>query len=208
MSMSLISCGTATDNRYRDTAMLERPPTLAVSPQAREQSRTADDNMAQKKRGGEDEEEATAYMTTTMPPLLIIKQPYDLAWDTLGHALKQEYLKVTNREQGKGLYFVTYDAETQAEKESGFFDKTVSIFKDKPQKERYVLTVTAKGEETQISAAINNAPKQNATSENTDKASTSPEDGPEKLLLLIYKTMSDKPQKEKEEKKSEHRHED
>jgi uncharacterized lipoprotein len=149
-----------------------------------------------------------AYMTTTTPPLLMIKQPYDQAWDTLGHALKQDTLKVTERKQDKGLYFVTYDHEAQAEKESGFFGKTLSLLQDKFKEEHYVLTLTAKGEETQISAAIDNAPKQSEGSENTDKASTPPEDGPEKLLLSIYKTISDKPQKDNEEKKSSHRHKD
>ena len=206
LSLGVVSCGTATDNRYRDTAMLERPPKLAVTHQAGEQLRTADDTGVQKKQGGGDEE-ATAYMTTTTPPLLIIKQPYDLAWDTLGHALKQDYLKVTDRKQDKGLYFVTYDHEAQAEKESGFFDKSVSFFLDQLNEEHYILTVTAKGEETQISAAVNNAPKQSG-SENKDAASAPPSDGPEKLLLSIYKTMSDKPQKDKEEKKSKRRHKD
>jgi len=207
LSLGLVSCGTATDSRYRDTAMLERPPSLAVNHQAREQSRTADENRAQKKQV-EENEEATVYMTTTTPPLLIIKQPYDLAWDTLGHALKQDTLKVTERKQDKGLYFVTYDREAQAEKESGFFGKALSLLQDKFKEEHYILTVTAKGEETQISAAIDNAPKPSEGSENTDSASTPPEDGAEKLLLSIYKAMSDKPEKEKEEKKSSRRHKD
>ena len=208
LSLCLVSCGTATDTRYRDTAMLERPPTLAVTHQAGEPSRAADESMAQKNRDGE-ESEAIVYMTTTTPPLLVIKQPFDLAWDTLGHALKQDTLKVTEREQDKGLYFVSYDPEAQAEKEGGFFNKTLSIFQDKLKEEHYVLTVTAKGEETQISAAINNAPKHSEGSENNENTPAPPADGAEKLLLSIYKAMSDKPQKEeKEEKKPRHRHKD
>ena len=210
LSLGVVSCGgTATDNRYRDTAMLERPPKLAVAHQAGEPSYTADEARAQKKQGGEVEEATTtAYMTTTTPPLLIIKQPYNQAWDTLGHALKQDYLKVTERKQDKGLYFVTYDHEAQAEKESGFLDKTLSFLLDQPNEEHYILTVTAKGEETQISATVNNAPKQSEGSENKDAESAPPVDGPEKLLSMIYKAMSDKPQKDKEEKKSRRRHKD
>ena len=206
LSLGLVSCGTATDTRYRDTAMLERPPKLAVTHQAGEQSLTTDDTRPQKKPGGEDEE-ATVYMTTTTPPLLIIKQAYNLAWDTLGHALKQDTLKVTERNQDKGLYFVSYDREAQAEKESGFFGKALSLLQDKFKEEHYILTVTAKDEETQISATIDPAPKQSEGSENKDDAPVPPEDGPEKLLLSIYKTMSDKPQ-DKEDKKSRHRHKD
>ncbi len=209
LSLGLVSCGTATDSRYRDTAMLERPPALAVSHQAGEPSRTSDESMAQKNRDGE-ESDTVVYMSATEPSLLVIKQPYDLAWDTLGHALKQDFLKVTERNRDKGLYYVTYDREAQAEKEGGFFDKALSLLQDKFNEEHYVLTVTAKGEETQISAAINNETKTNAASAK-DSGATPAADGAEKLLLSIYKTMSDKPQKEKEEKEqktSKRRHKD
>ena len=55
----------------------------------------------------------------------MIRQPLDLGWNTLGHALKQDYLKVSDRQQEKGLYFVSYNPEIVAEKDSGFFDSTL-----------------------------------------------------------------------------------
>ena len=109
LSLGLVSCGTSEDSRYRDTAMLERPPALAVSKQAGE-PRITDNSTIPKKRD-ETGLGSDVYMTTTTPPQLIIKQPFDDAWNTLGLALKQSEIEITDREHDKGLYYVTYDPE-------------------------------------------------------------------------------------------------
>ena len=199
LSLGLVSCGGPTESRYRDTAMLERPPTLPVTHQSAEQSAQEDHKLGQAKMQQE-HEEPSVYMKSTTPPLLMIRQPFELGWDTLGHALKQDYLRVTYREQAKGLYFITYSPEVLEKKDSGFFDKALSVFKEDRQEEYYVLTVTEQHLETQVSISVN---QQKTT---TDGSSPSAEDA-DKLLLLIYKSMSDKPQPEKnEEKTTDRRH--
>ena len=199
LSLGLVSCGGPTESRYRDTAMLERPPTLPVTHQSAEQSAQEDHKLGQAKMQQE-HEEPSVYMKSTTPPLLMIRQPFELGWDILGHALKQDYLRVTYREQAKGLYFITYSPEVLEKKDSGFFDKAFSVFKEDRQEEYYVLTVTEQHLETQVSISVN----QQKT--NTDGSSPSAEDA-DKLLLLIYKSMSDKPQPEKnEEKTTDRRH--
>ena len=40
----------------------------------------------------------------------MIKQPFDDAWNTLGLALKQSEIEITDREHDKGLYYVSYDS--------------------------------------------------------------------------------------------------
>ncbi len=198
LSLGLVSCGGPTESRYRDTAMLERPPILPVIHQAAEQSVLEDHKLGQKKLQQENEE-PSVYMTSATPPLLMIRQPLDLGWNTLGHALKQDYLKVSDRQQEKGLYFVSYNPEIVAEKDSGFFDSTLSVFKKKRQEEHYVLTVTEQYLETQVAISVN----QKKTTPGESKATATAEDA-DKLLLLIYKSMSDKSQPEKnEEKKNE-----
>jgi len=189
LSLGLVACGAPTESRYRDTALLERPPILPVTHQSVEQSALADSKLGQTKLQQE-HEEPSVYMTSTTPALLMIRQPLELGWDTLGHALKQDYLRVTYREQAKGLYFITYSPEVLEEKDSGFFDKALSVFKEDRQEEYYVLTVTEQHLETQVSISVN---QQKTT---TDGSSPSAEDA-DKLLLLIYKSMSDKPQPEK-----------
>jgi uncharacterized lipoprotein len=193
LSLGLVSCGGPTESRYRDTAMLERPPTLPVTHQSADQSAHEDHKLGQAKMQQE-HEERSVYMKSTTPPLLMIRQPFELGWDTLGHALKQDYLRVTYREQAKGLYFITYSPEVLDGKDSGFFDKAISAFKKDRQEEYYVLTVTEQHLETQVNISVN---QQKTT---TDGSSPSAEDA-DKLLLLIYKSMSDKPQPEKHEEK-------
>jgi len=193
LSLGLVSCGTPKESRYRDTAMLERPPTLPIMHQSAEQSALEDHKLGQTKLQQE-QEQPSVYMTSTAPPLLMIRQPLELGWDTLGHALKQDYLKVTGRQQEKGLYFISYDPEILADKDSGFFEKTISVFKKKHQEEFYLLTVTEQNLETQVSISVN---QQKISA---DGAAPLVEDA-DKLLLLIYKSMNEKPQSEKHEEK-------
>ncbi len=192
LSLGLVSCGAPTESRYRDTAMLERPPILPVTHQSAEQSVLADHKLGQTTLQQE-HAEPSVYMTSTTPAQLMIRQPLELGWDTLGHALKQDYLKVSDRQQEKGLYFISYNPEVLAEKDSGFFDKTLSVFKKERQEEYYVLTVTEQNLETQVSISVN---QQKST---VDGSSPLAEDA-DKLLLLIYKSMSDKPEKHEENK--------
>ena len=203
LSLGLASCGTSKESRYRDTAMLERPPTLPVTHQSAEQPALAEHKLGQTTLQQE-HEESNVYMTGTTPPLLMIRQPLKLGWNTLGHALKQDYLKVSDRQQEKGLYFISYNPQILAEKDSGFFDKAIAMLKKVRQEEYYVLTVTEQHLETQVSISVNQ--QQNTTADGSppvDESSPSTEDA-DKLLLLIYKSMSDKPQPDKhEEKKNE-----
>jgi uncharacterized lipoprotein len=210
LSLGLVSCGTPKESRYRDTAMLERPPTLPVAHQLAEQSALEDRKLGQAKMQQE-HEEPSVYMNSTTPALLMIKQPLELGWDTLGHALKQDYLKVTDRQQEKGLYFISYNPEILAEKDNGFFDKAIAVLKKVRQEEYYVLTVTEQHLETQVSISVNQQ-KITADGYGSSSADGSPpshgsspsDEDADKLLLLIYKSMSDKPQPDKhEEKKNE-----
>ena len=109
LSLALVSCGTAEDSRYRDTAILERPPALTGTKKAGEQHIT--DEVRFQKNATRTGLGSDVYMTTTTPSQLKIKQPFDDAWNTLSLALKQSEIKMTDSERDKGLYYVTYDPE-------------------------------------------------------------------------------------------------
>jgi uncharacterized lipoprotein len=204
LALILVSCGTTEEGRYRDTAMLERPPTIVVEKKAGEQHET-DNSAISSKENAQTDLNANVYMTASTPPLLIIKQSFDRAWDTLGQALKEDYIKISDREHDKGLYYVIYDADEQAVEEGNFFDKAISFFKDEHTGGSYVLTVEEKGSETQISAAINNEPRQGTLSDQKDNASAQTTvEGAEKLLLSLYKTMSDDQRHHREKKPGRH----
>ena len=183
LALILVSCGTTEEGRYRDTAKLERPPILAINKQAGEQSLT-DNSMIPKKR-----EEAglgsDVYISTTTPLHLRIKQPFDDAWHTLGLALKQSEIEITDHEHDKGLYYVTYDSEN-------------SFFSNKHNEAIYVLTVEKDGDESKITATLGNAAEQSSAGSRSehrglakDNSATQSTDGAEKLLQSLYKTIRD-----------------
>jgi uncharacterized lipoprotein len=183
LSLGLISCGTSEDSRYRDTAMLERPPELPVTKHAGE-LRINDNSTIPKKRD-ETGLGAAVSMTTTKPSQLIIKQPFDDAWSTLDLALKQSDIEITDREHDKGLYYVSYDP-------SG------SFFSKKQNEAIYVLTLERDGEDTKVTAALGSATEQTSSgsrgehsSPSSDNSATESTDGAEKLLQSLFETIRD-----------------
>jgi uncharacterized lipoprotein len=183
LSLGLVSCGTSEDSRYRDTAILERPPTLVVNKKAGE-PRIADNSTIPKKRDGTGLG-TDVYMTATTPPQLKIKQSFDNAWSTLGLALKQSEIEITDREHDKGLYYVSYDS-------SG------SFFSKKQNEAIYVLTVESDGAETKITVTLGNASEQTSSNSrgehrgsSSDNSAAQPTDGAEELLKSLYETIRD-----------------
>ncbi|MGZ4994438.1 MAG: outer membrane protein assembly factor BamC [Methylobacter sp.] len=176
----LVSCGTTEESRYRDTEHLERPPIVASSP-TREQ-RVADTSSIPKKKDnpglGSD-----VYQNT--PLQLTIRQSFDDAWITLGRALKQSGLKVTDHERDKGLYYVTQDTTDR----SGFFAKATAFLSDDPT--IYLLTVKQEGSETTVTATLANATEQSSAA-TEGKAQPTSMEGAEDLLQLVFKTLRDK----------------
>ena len=179
----LVSCGTAEQSRYRDTEALERPPTVTSSP-TREQ-RAVDTSSIPKKKDrtglGTD-----VYLNTSSQ--LTIKQPFDDAWSTLGRALKQSGIKITDHERDKGLYYVTQETEEP----TGFFAKATSFFSDDAA--IYLLTLKPYGEQTTVAATLANATEQSSAAK--DGAPQPSAEGAEDLLQLLFKTLRDKLEEE------------
>jgi hypothetical protein len=187
----LVSCSTSEESRYRDTAMLERPPILVVEKKAGGQVETDNSSVSSRKAGdtGLGEE---VYMTTSMPPVLIIKQPFDKAWNTVGQALKQNEIKITDREHDKGLYYVTYDPDRQVYEDTNIFGKITSFLTNEYDEQAYRLIVDKHDSETQISAEMVEDTEKNGLSDNADGYyDKKPSDGAEKLLQSLYKILRD-----------------
>ncbi len=179
LTVFLVSCGTTEESRYRDTEALERPPVVTNSSPTREQ-RVVDTSSIPKKKDntglGSD-----VYQST--PLQLTIKQPIDEAWSTLGRALKQSGIKVTDHERDKGLYYVTQDTADR----TGFFAKATAFLSDDPS--IYLLTVKSEGAETTVTATVANATEQSSgTGDNTPPPSI---EGAEDLMQALFKTLRD-----------------
>lgn len=177
----LISCGTAVDSRYRNTEMLERPPTVVVDRKAGE-SLYVDDSVIPRKKYksglGDD-----VYMTESTPEKLKIKQPIDDAWYTLDLALKQSQIKITDHERDKGFYYVSYKPSSFFENIGGLLEKE----HDEQDGAIYLLTVKEDGAETEVTAAIANASEQSSSGKNGAQRATA--EGAEDLLQQVYKTL-------------------
>lgn len=178
LTATLVSCGTTEEVRYRDTAMLERPPTLVTYSAVEKENKIVD--------SAEPEAEAktglgtNVYMSGSNSSLLIIKQSFDEAWNTFAQALKQQELEITDRNREEGAYYVTYDPDSY--QSGGIF----SFFNDEYIEEGYLLKLTPNGAETEITAEVVNQPGPDSLEDNER-----PVDGAEKLLISLYKTLHD-----------------
>lgn len=182
----LASCSsTAEESRYRDTEALERPPIVTTSPT--KEQRTVDNSSIPKKK---DSTGLGSDVYQGSPTQLTIKQSFGDAWNSLGRALKQSGIKITDHERDKGLYYVTQAQDK--EESTGFFAKAGSFFSDDPT--IYLLTVKEEGEETTVTATVANATEQSsATQDGTPHPSA---EGAEDLLQLLFKTLRDKLEEE------------
>ena len=189
VALLLVACGTTETSPYRDTSHLELPPGLQGSKEKPKPQSESDDSAIPDKSKAKTGLGDAVYLTTSKPPLLKIKQPFDIAWNTLDAALKQGDIEITDRELDKGLYYVTYDADSHTSENEDLADQLTSVLTNNYSKASYVLTVTAEGEETQISAALADKPDQGDDSEKPDNGDKT--DGADRLLQFIFETMRD-----------------
>jgi uncharacterized lipoprotein len=168
----LVSCGTATDSRYKDISHLERPPTLAANPTYNpSEAYTADDSRIEKKSetiGLGDK----VYLTEATPLQLRIKMPIDKAWYALAQALKQSAFKITDYDRDKKIYYIS-----SGESSDGFFS-----FLSSNTKINYVLSMKGSGNETAVMANL--ASEQSGAS-NQEGSDT------EKVLRNLYAILHD-----------------
>ena len=178
--MMLVSCG-GNDSRYRDTQLLERPPTLAVSKQAGEPTRIKDDSTIPKKRL-ETGLGSDVYMVESTPMQLKVKKPVDDAWRILGKALQQSQIKIIDHRQDKGLYYIYYQQESLVGNIASLFKKNKRD--DEHHDANYELTVKADKAETKITATPFNTAEPNSFDDNAAGDT-------EALLWALYRTLHD-----------------
>jgi uncharacterized lipoprotein len=178
LMMMLVACG-GDDPRYRNTEMLERPPTLAIDKKA-EALVVPDDSVVPKRKhtkGLQDD----VYLVTENPPVMNIKQPFETAWNTLEQALKQSEIRIADQERDKGLYYVDYNPPT-------LIGAVSSWVTDKHKQVIYVLAVTQDGAETRVTVT-KAAPAEQSSA--LEKVSDEPDDDAADLLRRLFETLRD-----------------
>lgn len=178
---AIVSCAKpAEDSRHRALDILERPPVLTSEKTV--QTQEADTSIIpvhENMKGlGKD-----VYLSTSTPPELILKRPFEAAWNIIGRALKKSDIKITDQERNKGFYYLSY-------KPSSLFEKLTAFISDFTPPDPYLLRVVEDGEQTKITAALTNAPETSTPSKKeTDK--TRPTDNSQQLLQQLYEILQE-----------------
>jgi uncharacterized lipoprotein len=173
VSLLLVSCG-GKDSRYRDTEMFERPPTLAIVKGIDEPAVEPDVSVVPKK-SGKPGLRKSVYLVESEPLKIKIKQNFDDAWRSVGLALKQSEIKITDHNRERGLYYLYYGSK-------GLFG--MFSHSDAQHEANFMLTLEPEEGEIKVTAIPINATEQN----DIDKAATSDQ---EALLRDLYETLHD-----------------
>lgn len=189
LSLMLVACSTTEERQYSSTELLERPPVLASDSRAEPETQVVDDSVVSQKESAEERKNGMGdkvYMSESNPPTLHIKQPIEGAWNTVGQALKQKELKITDFEKDKDLFYVAYDNR-------GFFNKVGGYFQSDEKDPIYQVKLTEDGEETIVTTTLANQTEQDAS--DSKKKVENSADSASELLQTIYLTMRDELQR-------------
>jgi uncharacterized lipoprotein len=161
--------------------MLERPPTLALQQNTQNTNVVIDDSIEpKKKRPGLNS--TVTLLGDVENKRVLIKQPITEAWRTLGMALKQSDIKITDYEKGKYNYYVNYHSQ-------GVLTNVINFLNEEESKTIYLLTLSSKGDDTLIQAELANRNEQK--SQNNDGVVIKSSDDSEGLIDAIYLLLHD-----------------
>lgn len=174
----LVACGSIENSRYRNTAMLEKPPTLAL--QKTPQNAVIDDSIEPKKQvGGLDEK---VVLLDESPKKLVLKQSISESWRTVGTALRQSDIKITDTDKAKYSYYVSYKLQ-------GVLKNILSALNEEETKTVYLVTLTPQNGDTLIQASLANRNEQR--SQNADENVMQVTDDSEGLVESLYHLLRD-----------------
>lgn len=175
----LAACGSIENSRYRDTAILEKPPILAL--QKTPVNSVIDDSVQPKKQiGGLDEK---VVLLDENPKKLVLKQSISEAWRTVGAALRQSDIKITDYEKAKYSYYVSYKAQ-------GVLKNILSALNEEETKTVYLITLTPQNGDTLIQASLANRNEQRSQNKE-ENVSTNVTDDSDGLIESLYHLLRD-----------------
>jgi hypothetical protein len=181
LASGLVACGGVENSRYRDTAVLEKPPILAL--QKTPQNAVIDDSVEPKKQlGGLDEK---VVLLDEKPQKLLLKLPVMDAWRMLGTALRQSDMKVTDYDKTKHLYYVSYKSQGTLSGLMSFINKDITEV-------IYLLNLEPKDGETLISATLaSNHEQRESANSNPDGIYENPAEDSDGLIEHLFHVLRD-----------------
>ncbi|MGR8979900.1 MAG: outer membrane protein assembly factor BamC [Gammaproteobacteria bacterium] len=186
---ALVSCAD-TDPRYKDTTMLERPPHMQAIHPAEERKTGEDSANAEPKvmTGLGDNVSMTPH---AKPPAIRLKQAFDEAWVTLGRALKQLELEISDRNREEKVYYVKYDPDDFRPEDAGILSAIGSSFKNDFAEETYILRVEPENSDTAITAELGDKADPEVGVDGKESEPRARSDGSLNLLKTVYKMLHD-----------------
>ena len=188
LSVALVSCAD-TDSRYRDTTMLERPPDMqAIHQSAEPNSDEGDENAEPEVKTGLGDKVS---LIDSNPPAIRLKQTFDEGWITIGRALAQLELKISDRNREEKVYYVKYDADQYQPENAGLLSMIASSFKNDYGEETYILRVQPYYPDMLITAESARKEERSAGDDIKQNETNNLPDGSSNLLKTLYKTLRD-----------------
>lgn len=180
LSSALVACSSGS-SRYRDTAMFEKPPTLAL--QKTPSNVVVDDSVEPKKQlGGLDEK---VELLDDSPKKISLKQPVMEAWRTVAAALRQSDIKLTDYDKNKHLFYVSY-------KSQGGLNGLISLLDKDATEIIYLLTLEPKDGETLITGMLASRHEQQVSdNDNKDGFYQNSDEDSDGLIEHLYHILRD-----------------
>lgn len=119
------------NKKFQDNSELEKPPQLEIVESIPEPAIE------------EDVDTGLGDAVALQGVKIILKQPFEQAWDTLGTALEFINIEITDRNREKGEFFLSYDPDNARRKKGELLDDvTFFLFEDQYAESPYKLTVS------------------------------------------------------------------
>lgn len=180
LSGALVACSSGS-SRYRDTAMLEKPPTLALQ---KSPTNVVDDSVEPKKQlGGLDDK---VELLDDSPKKIVLKQPVMEAWRTIAAALRQSDMKLTDYDKNKHQFYVGYKSKNMG------LNSLIGLLDKDANEVIYLLTLEPKeGGNTLIHGILASKHEQQNDNDNKDGIYETPDEDSDGLIEHLYHVLHD-----------------
>lgn len=180
LSGALVACSSGS-SRYRDTAPLEKPPTLALQ---KSPTNVVDDSVEPKKQlGGLDDK---VELLDESPKKVLLKQSVMEAWRTVAAALRQSDMKLTDYDKNKHQFYIGYKSKSMG------LNSLIGLLDKEATEVVYLLTLEPKEDgNTLIHAMLASKHEQQDDSDNKDGIYDSPDEDSDGVIEHLYHVLRD-----------------
>ncbi|MFK5950477.1 MAG: outer membrane protein assembly factor BamC [Methylococcales bacterium] len=180
-----VACSGGSNTRYKDTRYLETPPVMVIK-ETPKMPVKQEEELEKKGLG-----EVVSISSSVKYPILKIKKNFDRSWDIVEQALNLAEIEITDKDRDKGVYYLKFDPDTKASKDSGVMDSlSFFLFKDEYAEAAYKLTVQWQDTETEVKAELIEQESDDLLDDGEDNFED-PVDSGAILIKRLYKTIRD-----------------